>query len=141
MAKLRPIIFVEDDLDDQEFIRDIIKKMGIKNELMFFNNARTAHEFLCRKDVQPFIIISDMNLPGATGLDLKQQIDTDPYLRAKSIPFVFLSTSINKIAVDTAYKHLTVQGFFEKPSNLVELEQTIRLIFDYWKLCRHPNSE
>jgi CheY-like chemotaxis protein len=45
---------------------------------------------------QPFVIISDINLPESSGMECKQQIDNDENLRLKSIPFVFLSTSISK---------------------------------------------
>jgi response regulator RpfG family c-di-GMP phosphodiesterase len=81
-----------------------------------------------------------VNLPKQNGIEFKRQIDEDPQLRAKSIPFVFLSTSIDRKAVNVAYKELTVQGFFQKPNSFNELTAVIKLLMDYWKLCRHPNS-
>jgi hypothetical protein len=35
---------------------------------------------------------------------------------------------------------MMVQGYFEKPQSLSEIKETIKLIIDYWKLCKHPNS-
>jgi quinol monooxygenase YgiN len=73
-------------------------------------------------------------------VEFKRQIDNDAQLRAKSIPFVFLSTYADKKAIDTAYKEMTVQGFFEKSSHFSQLKNVIKLIMDYWAICKHPNS-
>jgi CheY-like chemotaxis protein len=108
-----PIILVEDDLDDQEFIVDSFQILGIKNQINVFDNGREALAFLKTTEVQPFLIISDVNLPVLNGLQLKAEIQNNEYLRNKSIPFIFLSTSADKKAVEEAFK-LSVQGFFVK---------------------------
>jgi CheY-like chemotaxis protein len=140
MPQSGPIIIVEDDKDDQEIVRDIFKELKINNKLIFFGNPKTAFDFLKITAEQPFIILSDINLPQQNGVEFKRQIDEDPQLRAKSIPFIFFSTSADKRAVDTAYKEMTVQGFFQKKSKYDELKSTVKLVLDYWKECRHPNS-
>jgi CheY-like chemotaxis protein len=139
MAKSGPIIIVEDDMDDQEIYAETIRSMGIANELVFFKNAPVAFQYLKQRPSQAFIIICDINLPGESGLDLKQQIDDDPELRHQSIPFVFISTTANQYVVTKAYTSMTVQGFFQKSLTFAELKETLSLIFGYWKLCEHPN--
>jgi hypothetical protein len=42
-------------------------------------------------------------------------------------------------SVASAYKDLTVQGFFKKENGLQDIKNAMRIIFDYWKLSRHPN--
>jgi CheY-like chemotaxis protein len=140
LAQTGPIIIVEDDLDDQEMIQEILKQLNVNNKIIFFDKPPEAFQFLKRQKEQPFIILSDVNLPEQNGVEFKRQIDEDPQLRAKSIPFVFFSTSIDKKAVDTAYKDMTVQGFFQKASNYEELKIVLKLIIEYWKRCKHPNS-
>lgn len=135
-----PIIIIEDDEDDQEIIRDVFKDLGITNELIFFVRPASAISFLRSTDEQPFLILSDVNLPEQSGVEFKRQIDEDSQLREKSIPFVFFSTSVDKETVNTAYKEMTVQGFFQKKSNYQELQSVLKLIMDYWKECSHPNS-
>ncbi len=110
MAKHGPIIIVEDDVDDQEILTEIFTELGVNNELLFFGNAPDALRYLLESIEQPFIIICDNNLPRVNGLEFKRQIDSNPYLRKKSVPFVFLSTSAAGHAVDVAYTQLTVQG-------------------------------
>ena len=140
MSKLGPIVIVEDDLDDQEMIQEAMEEVGIKNELVFFDRSLKAFEFLKSTTQQPFLILSDVNLPAQNGIEFKRQIDEDRQLREKSIPFVFYSTAVDKNSIDTAYKELTVQGFFKKKNKYEELKKDLKLIVDYWTTCKHPNS-
>ena len=140
MSKIGPIVVVEDDLDDQEMIKEAMQDLGIKNELIFFDRSLNAFGFLKSTNQQPFLILSDVNLPIQNGIEFKQQIDEDKQLRQKSIPFIFYSTAVDKNSVDTAYKDLTVQGFFKKKNKYEELKSDLKLIVDYWANCKHPNS-
>jgi len=140
MAKSGPIVIVEDDLDDQNILDEAIRESGTKNEIIFFSTGPSAFEFLKQTKSQPFLILSDINLPVQTGIEFKKRIDEDPELRQKSIPFIFFSTSVEKSAVTKAYTEMTVQGFFKKSNTYDELKSVIRLIMDYWKLCKHPNT-
>lgn len=135
-----PFVIVEDDVDDQEVIVEAFKEMEIANKIHFFSRCSDAFEYLKSSGQQPFLILCDINIPSQNGIEFKRQIDADPELRAKSIPFVFFSTSIDKKSVDTAYRELTVQGFFKKESLYEDLKKTLRVIVDYWKVCKHPNS-
>ena len=135
-----PIILVEDDLDDQEVTHEVIRMAGRKNEIISFSNCGEAFDFLLNNlDVQPFIILSDVNLPETSGIDFKQRIDSTPVLRQKSIPFVFYSTAADKASVDRAYQY-AVQGFFVKGNSMQEMSVTLKLIFEYWTHCKHPNA-
>lgn len=140
MAKPGPIIVVEDDLDDQAILNDILTELEVPNKLKWFIRSTEAFLYLKTTEEQPFIIFSDVNLPGQNGIEFKRQIDTDHELRQKSIPFVFFSTSVNKNAVNEAYTKMTVQGFFKKSDNYEQIKRTIKLILDYWYLCKHPNA-
>lgn len=133
-----PILLIEDDADDQDFIIDALKTLGVQNEVKAFENAQNAFDFLKITTQQPFIIISDVNLPVMNGLQFKYEIQRDEFLRSKSIPFIFLSTSAEPKAVKEAYE-LSVQGFFVKESTYNGIRQQLKLIIDYWKNCRHPN--
>jgi CheY-like chemotaxis protein len=133
-----PIILVEDDMDDQEIIIDALKTLGLQNEIKTFDTGQKALDFLKIMEKQPFLIISDVNLPVMNGLQLKSEIQNNEYLRSKSIPFIFLTTSGDKKAVEEAYD-LQVQGFFVKEITYEGINKQLRGIVDYWKSCRHPN--
>jgi CheY-like chemotaxis protein len=134
-----PIIIVEDDKDDQEIYAEALKAIGIPNEIRFFNNGKKVLDYLTTTEEQPFIILSDINMPGMTGLELKKYITEDPFLVTKGIPFVFISTNASRVSVRHAYA-LTVQGYFEKPNSIEEIKEMLRVLFQYWKLCKHINN-
>jgi CheY-like chemotaxis protein len=140
MAKTGPIILIDDDVDDQEFFKEILQELGIANELKIFNLCVPAFTYLKTTNDNPFIIFCDVNLPQVSGIEFKRQIDNDLQLRHKSIPFVFYSTSVDQHSVNMAYTQMTVQGFFKKGNNYQEIKKLVGLILEYWEHCQHPNS-
>lgn len=134
-----PIVIVEDDVDDQELYEIVLRELGIKNELRVFGNGKPALEYLLFTEEQPFIIVSDINMPEMSGLELKSKIQEDPFLATKGIPFIFLSTNASKISVRHAHA-LSVQGYFQKPDSIDGLKLLFQNVFGYWQLCRHINS-
>lgn len=134
-----PIIIIEDDKDDQDLYSEALKDIGIFNEIYFFDGGKQVLDYLVNTEEQPFIIISDINMPGMTGLELKKYMEDDPYLRAKGIPFVFISTNATKVSVRHAHA-LSVQGYFQKPNSMGELKELLRVLFDYWARCKHINN-
>ena len=140
MIKDGPIVVIDDDEDDHEIMQLAVKDLGIVNKLIFFTRTADAIEYLQTTEDKPLVIFSDVNLPGQSGVEFKRQIDDEPYLREKSIPFIFFTTFIDRRTVDIAYKELTIQGYFRKSSSFQEYKDTIKLAIDYWCICQHPNS-
>jgi CheY-like chemotaxis protein len=134
-----PIVIVEDDADDQYFIRTICDKLGVTAELLFFENGLQALNYLETTQSKTFLILCDINMPVMNGIELRRKIQENTTLRKKSIPFIFLSTAARQKEVEEAYD-LTVQGFFVKASQLAEMEKSLELILKYWLKCKHPNS-
>ena len=138
-ARKGPIIIVEDDLDDQEIVKDILQSLKLSNTLLLFTDGTEALTYLETTHEQPFIILCDINLPKMNGLEFRLEINSNERLRKKSIPFIFFSTNASRDTVSKAYD-LTVQGFFVKQHTLTELKDTLELIIKYWSHCRHPNN-
>jgi CheY-like chemotaxis protein len=134
-----PIVIVDDDEDDQVLIQKVIEELQIPNPCEIFDTCDAAFAFLLETETKPLVIFSDINLPKKSGLDFKKEIDSNPYLRQKSIPFVFLSTSADVSLVTKAYLEMTIQGFFQKPSSFSDLKALIALVINYWRTCRHPS--
>ena len=139
MSKQGPILIIEDDQDDQYLLTEVFSTLGINNELKFFSNGKDALKYLQTTSDKPFIILSDVNLPGMSGPDLKRSINEDQRLRRKSIPFIFLTTTAEPKAVSEAYE-LMVQGYFQKANKMHELKTMLKMIMDYWTLCRGPEE-
>ncbi len=138
--KTGPILLIEDDSDDEKVMEEIIRELGYTNELIWFKNSVEAFNYLENTSQQPFVIFCDVNLPGQNGIAFKSQIDEDPQLRKKSIPFIFYSTSVNMVMVNEVYTNMTLQGFFQKKDTYEKIRATIKIILAYWSDCQHPNT-
>ncbi|MGZ3837559.1 MAG: response regulator [Flavisolibacter sp.] len=139
MNKVGPIIIIEDDPDDQEILIEIFQKLGYVNKIIYFNDGNDALAYLNKSEVQPFLILSDINMPRISGFELRNRVFTNEQLQTKCIPYLFFTTSANKKAVIEAYT-MSVQGFFVKPTSMKALENTIRKIVEYWQECIAPNQ-
>src|SRR5688500_18498841 len=62
-SKSGPLIIIEDDLDDQEIIKEILKSLDISNTLLFFSDGTEALTYMQTMTEQPFLILCDVNLP------------------------------------------------------------------------------
>lgn len=140
MSLTGPIICIEDDDDDQHLVSAAIKELQVPHELLFFSDGETALEFLKSTPKKPFLILCDNNLPRMNGIELRQHLNENEYLRKKSIPFVFVTTAASPALVQSAYD-ATVQGYFKKPLTFKELKEQLRLVITYWRECIHPNSD
>ena len=78
-------------------------------------------------------------MPMMNGVELREEIYKDDFLRKKSIPFVFLSTTDGRRIINKVYE-LEVQGFFQKEVSYQAVSNQIKLIIDYWAKCKHPNN-
>lgn len=138
MNKNGPIIIIEDDPDDQELFEDIFKELQYPNPVLYFFDGEKALAYLSTSKVQPFLILSDINLPKFNGFKLREKIHNNEQIRLKCIPYLFFTTSIDQRSVIEAYSQ-SIQGFFTKPSSYKELSRTIKNIIEYWKDCHSPN--
>jgi len=141
MKSKEPIIIIEDDLDDQEVLRDVFEELQVTNELQFFDDCDKAFAHLMSLPEKPFLIISDINLPKTNGIELKQRIDTTDRLRQMAIPFVFLTTSDAQQTIDAAYRINNLQGYFQKSHTMADIKRKVKLILDYWTEALHPKSK
>lgn len=87
MNKTGPIIIIEDDLDDQEVLNEIFKKLNYPNKVLFFADGEEALAHINESQNLPFLILSDINMPKLNGFDLRQKLKTDAKLNVKCIPY------------------------------------------------------
>jgi CheY-like chemotaxis protein len=138
MNKGGPIVVIEDDADDQEIIGEIFKELRFENEIIFFGEGEKALDYLINGDIEPFLILSDINMPRLSGMELRQQIHENEDLRVKCIPYLFFTTTAEQKAVIDAYSK-SIQGFFVKPASYEKLKRTLKIIVEYWQECESPN--
>jgi CheY-like chemotaxis protein len=136
--KTGPIIIIEDDLDDQEMLSAIFKELNFPYELIFFGDSVQALEYLTHTEIEPFLVLSDINMPKLSGMELREKVHNNEDLRMKSIPYLFFTTSAEQKQVIDAYSR-SIQGFFVKPNSHEKLKSVIKKIVEYWEECESPN--
>jgi CheY-like chemotaxis protein len=135
MQVSRPAIVVDDDEDDQEFIRDIFNELHVENELKSFPDGTSLLAYLRTTSDRPLLILTDISMQQSiSGLELRDEIQKDAYLRDKNIPLIFFTTSKGKYIEDKVY-HVDVQGYFIKESSYAAMKEQIRMIIGYWQNC------
>ena len=139
MQKGGPIVVIEDDMDDQQLLEETFTFLNYPNEIIFFTSGYKALEYIEKTDVQPFLILSDINMPEIDGFALKKMIQENEGLKVRCIPYLFFTTGVDKKGVFDAYS-MSAQGFFIKPSTMTGLQDTVRKIVEYWKECHAPSQ-
>lgn len=137
MPFTRPIILIENDPEDQELITEAYESLNQPFPLKVFDNGEHAFNYLRDRLTTPFLIISDINMPGMNGFELRDQVLADETLREKCTPYIFLTDGISFTTSDYAYKRC-VQGLFSKPQSSKELRQLLSTIIDYWRKAILP---
>jgi len=138
MTKNSVILYIDDDRDDHDLIQQAFAELGVPNKVVCINNGEDAFRHL-KTEAPPFLILCDYKLPGMDGIELRRKIEGDEELRGKAIPFVFLSTTVSRQMVQEVYT-LNVQGLFEKGSLFDTVKNLLKLIYEYWQTCKHPNN-
>lgn len=132
-----PILIVDDDSDDREFLQLAWKELDFPNALLFFDHAEAVLQYLLEEKQAPFLIMCDVNIPKMDGFALKAKLLEDTRTNYKSIPFVFWSQEVSKAQIQKAYD-LSVHGFFVKDSRFEDIKQSLVDIARYWQKCKTP---
>jgi len=137
------IIVIEDDYDDREFLNEIIVEVlaqnGYNNKIVMIDDSSKVLNYLRAAKESPFLIISDINMPGMDGFKLRQQIFEDQDLNDKCIPYIFLTTSGDNVDLMKKAYGLSIQGYFTKPNDYAEYKLLMSDIIRYWKVAKIAN--
>lgn len=112
------IIIVDNDPDELEYMQEGFNETGLYQVLSTELNAEDLIARLESNDaVMPDLIVTDLNMPGKSGLDLFR--DLSEAIRTKSIPVVVSSTVLLPERVTKAPENSAVI-FMVKPEMLTQ---------------------
>jgi CheY-like chemotaxis protein len=132
------IILVDDDVREKRLVELALKLANWDATVEFYQTAKDALRSLRKMAKEKvFLVISDMNMDGMSGLEFKDALDKEHVLSDNAIPFIFSSSSSSEEQIAEAYKH-NIQGFFSKPISLDEQAGILDAILKYWSISRHP---
>jgi CheY-like chemotaxis protein len=121
------VLFVDDDLDDQEIVMDCCHELQKEQQARFVNSGDELFRFLSTiKDTLdlPSLIVLDINMPGINGEEVLLLLKANS--RYRHIPVVFYTTGSR---FQTRYLELGADGFYHKPNNYYQLRECVRLFF------------
>jgi len=134
------VLLIEDNHNDVILIQRALARCPGKPDVYHARDGEEALDFLQRRGEhkeapRPDIIISCLNLPKINGLEVLEKLKHDSKLQR--IPFVVLTYSEREEDMVRAYTS-GAAGFFTKPIDESQFEETVRKLHAYWDEARKP---
>jgi len=132
-----PVLYVEDDPNDVVLMRYAWTKVGVLNPLQVATDGAAALRYLSGvgpyanrvAHPMPSLVLTDMNLPTGSGIDLLKWIRAEPSLH--TLPVVILSSSTHPVEVHSAYA-LRVNAYLEKPPTFDGWRKLVAGMSEFW---------
>jgi CheY-like chemotaxis protein len=131
------VLLVEDCQEDVEALTRAMKVAGWQYPLFHCWNGDAALDYLFRRGAyavpatapRPALVLLDLNLPGADGLELLRAIKSDEALR--SIPVAVMTTSGDERDITRSYR-AGANCYLQKPIDPDRLVAVLRNIRIFW---------
>jgi CheY-like chemotaxis protein len=141
-AQLKPILLVEDSPKDLELTLVALEKSRLLNEVITMRDGEEALDYLyCRgayaerEKGAPAVVLLDLKLPKLDGLQVLEQIKSNPEL--KSTPVVVLTSSREEPDLQRAYQ-LGVNAYVIKPVRFQDFVRAIQDLGGFWAVLNEP---
>ncbi len=122
-------MIVEDDEDDRELLQIAFNEGDYKGELVFANDGEHAWQLLKNGEVDPSLLLLDINMPRLNGMEFLERIKSSPEFKA--LPILMFTTSSNESMIRQAYE-LGANSYVVKPQNFQRLTEIWDQVYSYW---------
>lgn len=136
MAKIRTILFAEDNPRDVELTLEAMADNNLANDIIVVNDGvelleylRYQGKFKIRKEGNPAVILLDIKMPRMNGIEALRNIRSDPAL--KNIPVVILTSSREEEDLFKSYE-LGVNAYVVKPVDFKQFMNAVKIIGGFW---------
>ncbi|AMV28542.1 Response regulator rcp1 [Gemmata sp. SH-PL17] len=134
------VLHAEDNTDHAELVRRCLQRHPVVKSLVLVEDGEAVLDYVFRRGafataVRPDVILLDLRLPKADGLEVLRSLKTHP--DTAHIPVVILSTSSRDADVRGAYD-LHANSYLTKPIELTALDQLLADFVVYWGQRNHP---
>ncbi|MGA2287902.1 response regulator [Bradyrhizobium sp.] len=136
MTTLGRILIVEDDPNDVELTLTALADYNLANEVVVTRDGQQALDYLyCRAEFStrpagnPAVMLLDLKLPKIGGLEVLQQVKSDP--RLQMIPVVVLTSSNEEKDMMRSYS-LGVNAYVVKPVDFHEFVNAVKELGIFW---------
>ncbi|MBB2945164.1 CheY-like chemotaxis protein [Actinoplanes lutulentus] len=108
------VLITDDEADHRELLTLALHRLGY--EVVAAENAAEAFAILCGGGIDA--VLTDVRMPGESGVELCRRIRDDP--RTESIPVMMVSADVQRTQI-TAALHAGADDFLPKPFSRAEL--------------------
>jgi len=130
------ILLVEDSETDVKIIQRALRDAKIDHRLTVIRNGRHALDYLVglsdagsSPELEPDLVLLDLNLPGLDGYQLLTSIKSDPRLRI--LPVVVLTTSRRDEDILQTYQ-AGANTYIQKPAEYPRYRDLVLTLRLYW---------
>jgi CheY-like chemotaxis protein len=142
ITSLRPILLVEDNLNDIELTIGALKRNHLANEIVVARHGGEALDYLYRRGSfqnrtqgNPVAVFLDLKMPKVDGLEVLRQMKGDEAL--KIIPVVMLTSSREETDLVKSYQ-LGVNAYVVKPVGFQEFVDAVSQLGVFWAVLNEP---
>ena len=129
MSRPLNILLVEDDAIEIMKFNRVLKNLETKHKITEAHNGEDALNLLKDRELNPDIIILDLNMPKVSGLEFLKIIKKDEV--RKYIPTIILTTSNNYIDIKECYQ-MGIAGYVVKPLKHDDYMVSTKKLLEYW---------
>src|SRR5688572_18842033 len=126
MKKVKTIVMIDDDIEDQEIFLQVIQEIDPAILCLQPLGAKLVLDLLIEDTHRPDFIFVDINMPLMNGFEFLVEVKKLEHI--SDIPVIVLSTSTSPENSEKA-KRLGAVGFMTKPSNFKLFRSKLQTIF------------
>jgi two-component system, response regulator len=131
----RPILLVEDNIDDEELTLRSLKQCNLANEIVVARDGVEALEYLHGENAGaaqlPAVVILDLKLPKIDGLGVLKRIRE--HARTRTLPVVVLTSSAEDSDILATYD-LGGNSYVRKPVKMDDFTRATAQLGLYWTI-------
>lgn len=128
-APLKNVLLIDDERIDQMMYRRVMDRSGLVGNVISFQYADEALDYLKRTDRERIdVIFLDINMPRMNGFEFLQRATEDLGAGFATAVVIMLTTSLDPIDVSRAKAHAVVKAFINKPLTVEHVHYVANLV-------------
>ncbi|MDP6574117.1 MAG: response regulator [Rhodospirillales bacterium] len=138
------ILIVEDEPAHAALIERNLKRSGVVNDIVKFENGKLATDYIFSKgdytDIThdySLLILLDINMPVKGGVDVLEELKRND--KTKEIPVIMLTTTDDQTEIDTCYE-LGCNAYVVKPVEHAKFSEAIKNIGLFVNILAVPTN-